>query len=289
MSFGDAQLRYIPVDLDPAVVEQIDLRLDVVEREHRVVIALAIESGSRAWGFPSPDSDYDCRFVYVRPLQDYLKLFLPRDVIETPMTDVLDVNGWDLAKALRLMLNGNAVIIEWLTSPLIYRGDAGFRSEFVALAREVAERDRLARHYLHLGWSIYNRHLAADGDIKLKKVFYALRPAIALRWLTRHPEARIAPMNFHELLVGCELPADLERLIGKLLAVKAVTREMGDGPLPEVLRSFIVEEFNAAEQRFTGREPIAPSSVELADAFFVRWVDRLGSLSRPARVGEAGD
>ena len=88
--------------------------------DHNVRILLAVESGSRAWGFPSPDSDFDCRFIYVRRSGEYLSLFPPRDVIEFPPDPLLDVNGWDLGKALRLLLKGNAVVIEWLTSPYIY-------------------------------------------------------------------------------------------------------------------------------------------------------------------------
>ncbi len=103
---------------------------------------LAIESGSRAWGFPSPDSDYDCRFIYVRRRDDYLTLYPPRDVIEFPLEGELDINGWDLGKALRLLLKGNAVVIEWLTSPYAYAGDASFRDEALALAKVAAHRPR---------------------------------------------------------------------------------------------------------------------------------------------------
>lgn len=87
---------------DAATVERIQTRLDEVERDHGVWVLWAVESGSRAWGFPSPDSDYDCRFFYVRRHDDYLSPWRPRDVIETPLDDVLDVNGWDLIKAIRL-------------------------------------------------------------------------------------------------------------------------------------------------------------------------------------------
>src|SRR4051812_49968845 len=119
-------LRHIPDSFSPPVVAAIDARLSDVEAEHEVRIALAIESGSRAWGFPSPDSDYDCRFIYLRRPQTYLSLFQGRDVIETPLEGEMDVNGWDLSKALRLLLKGNAVVIEWLTSPIQYAGNTKF-------------------------------------------------------------------------------------------------------------------------------------------------------------------
>ncbi len=119
-------MRQLSPDFDQQIVSEIDARLNGICAEHNVTIPLAIESGSRAWGFPSPDSDYDCRFVFIRPREDYLTLFPPRDVIETPLTPILDVNGWDIGKAIKLMLNGNAVILEWLMSPLTYRSNDHF-------------------------------------------------------------------------------------------------------------------------------------------------------------------
>lgn len=269
-------LRNIPPVMDPAVVAEIDARLDEVERREKVKILLAIESGSRAWGFPSPDSDYDCRFVYVRRSSDYMTLFAPRDVIETPMTEVLDVNGWDIAKALRLLLAGNAVIVEWLTSPIIYRGDADFRQQFLELASGLADRNSFARHYLHLGRNVLADNLAEDGDVPLKKLFYALRPAMALRWLRLHPTDRVAPMNFLDLMAGCDLSNDIQSVIDNLLRRKAATRELGRGPLPPGIRDFIAAEFTAAENIYSGRGPIDDDQQQTADTFFHRVIARWG-------------
>src|SRR5215472_12899988 len=130
-------LRALGPGFDPSVVATIDARLCEIAERERVALLLAVESGSRAWGFPSPDSDYDCRFIFVRPPEGYLRLFALRDVIEFPNDGLVDVNGWDLAKALRLLLRGNAVVIEWLTSPFTYAGHAVFRDEALSLAREV--------------------------------------------------------------------------------------------------------------------------------------------------------
>jgi uncharacterized protein len=127
-------VRHLAADFDPAVVAAIDRRLQSVATGHHARILLAVESGSRAWGFPSPDSDFDCRFIYVRSTEEYLSLFPPRDVIEFAPNPLLDVNGWDLGKALRLLLKGNAVVVEWLTSPFIYAGDKSFRVDALALA-----------------------------------------------------------------------------------------------------------------------------------------------------------
>ncbi|MEU8899449.1 nucleotidyltransferase domain-containing protein [Nocardia sp. NPDC048505] len=259
-------LRTIPAAMDPTVVGQIDAELDRVQREHRVTVRLAVESGSRAWGFPSPDSDYDCRFVYVGALDTYLTPWPARDVIETPLVGLLDVNGWDLAKALRLLVAGNAVLIEWLMSPIVYRGDAGFRDELRTLAAQVADRDRVARHYLHLGskqWALF------ESNRSLKKVFYSLRPALALRWLREHPAAAVAPMHLPTLLAECELPAALVSSIGELTELKARTREMGSGAVPAPIAAFIEAEFDGAAAAFPKRPPTDPARVrELTTEFF---------------------
>src|ERR1700759_1494009 len=162
---GWAMLRNILPSMDQAVVRQIDARLASICSSHGVATPLAIESGSRAWGFPSPDSDYDCRFIFVRREQDYLSPWPMRDVIETPLDKELDVNGWELGKALKLLLKGNAVVIEWLTSPCVYEGDSIFWDEMLALAADHAGAGRIARHYLHLGERQRHAFLAGDRPV----------------------------------------------------------------------------------------------------------------------------
>jgi predicted nucleotidyltransferase len=267
-------LRRVGDDFDPVVVAAIDARLrSVTEREHAGVL-LAVESGSRAWGFPSPDSDYDCRFIYARRRDDYLALFPPRDVIEFPADPVLDVNGWDLAKALRLMLKGNAVVIEWLTSPFAYAGDAGFREEALALARQAAVPAAIARHYLHLGERQRRTYFADAQAIPLKKIFYALRPAVALRWLRLNHDEAVPPMHFPTLVAASALPADVVAIIDDLLACKAVTRELGDGSLPQPIGALIDAEFAIAREHWA-RQPwhADPAMAAAANALFRRWVD----------------
>jgi uncharacterized protein len=266
-------LRHLGDDFDPAVVAAIDARLrSVGEREHAAVL-LAVESGSRAWGFPSPDSDYDCRFIYVRRREDYLALFPPRDVIELPTDPVLDVNGWDLAKALRLMLKGNAVVIEWLTSPFAYAGDVGFRDEALVLARRAALPAAIARHYLHLGERQRRTYFADTNAIPFKKIFYALRPVVALRWLRLHRGEAVPPMHFPTLVAASDLPGEVVAIIDDLLASKAMTRELGSGPLPEPIGALIDAEFALAREHWA-REPWRPepATVAAANALFLHWV-----------------
>jgi predicted nucleotidyltransferase len=155
------------VGLAPSAVAAVDEALSSIKREHKVRIPLAIESGSRAWGFPSPDSDYDCRFIFVRPTDQLVTLWPARDVIELPIEGDLDVSGWELGKALRLLLKGNAVVIEWLMSPIIYGAVIEFRDELIAFAESFADPVRIQSHYLHLGARQRVTYLAGNEPVPL--------------------------------------------------------------------------------------------------------------------------
>lgn len=232
-------LRTLADSMDPAVVAEVDRRLATVTVEHDVRVPWAIESGSRAWGFPSPDSDYDCRFLFVRPVAAYLDPWPPRDVIETPLDAVLDVNGWDLVKALRLATKGNATVREWLRSPIVYAGDPAFRDALLAVVDEVTPPAALVRHYRSVGGGQWERSGAADGaDCRLKGVFYALRPAATLQWLSTHRRWS-PPMALPELLDDLDVAPDVRGAVDELVARKAVTHELGVGPVPAPVRRYV--------------------------------------------------
>ena len=230
-------LRDLPSTFSPDAVAEIDRRLAHICDAHAVRIPIAIESGSRAWGFASPDSDYDCRFLYVRSIAQHLSPWAQRDVIETPLESDLDVNGWDLAKALKLLVKGNAVVIEWLMSPIVYRGEAWFRDELLAFAHAHAPRALIGRHYLHLG-ERQRRTFFAHDSVPQKKIFYALRPAASLRWLRMHPNASVPPMHLPMLMRACDPPRAVAELVEELIARKSVTNELGSAPLPAPIRGY---------------------------------------------------
>ena len=236
--------RVFPASFDRTVVAAIDARLDCVETQHRVRIIHAAESGSRAWGFPSPDSDYDARFVFVRPQADYLSLWPLRDVIETPLDHVLDVNGWDLSMALRLMLKGNAVVLEWLTSPIVYRTDARIAGMLADFAERAASRPAIVHHYFHLGRKQWETLGSGVVPLSLKRILYALRPAVALAWIDQHPDNIVPPMDMGRLLDDTALPSTVRKDVGDLMALKSVTREMGTGHTPASLRQFLDTAFH---------------------------------------------
>ncbi len=270
-----AELRSIPACFAADAVAAIDARLDAICAEHEVAIPLAIESGSRAWGFPSPDSDYDCRFVFVRPVSQHLSPWPRRDVIETPLDGDLDVNGWELGKAVKLLLKGNAVIIEWLRSPILYRGESWFRDAFLDFAERHADRDLIARHYLHLGERQRRVHFSDGQRVAGKKIFYALRPAAALRWLRLHPDEAVAPMHFPTLMAECDPSVPVADLIAELIARKAVTHELDAGPLPAAIAAFIDVEFELARERYGEKAFQLPDGVRLDAERFVRGVIEL--------------
>jgi predicted nucleotidyltransferase len=223
------------------VHEEILRRLARIESENGARILLSVESGSRAWGFHSPDSDYDVRFLYVRSQETYLGLYPPRDVIETPIEGLYDVNGWDLGKALRLMSRGNSVIQEWLASPISYRSDRDFLSELAPIAHAWRSRFADAYHYYGLLASQWRRYIADRTSVKLKKYFYVVRPAIALQWLRERPDDA-PPMDLPALLRGMMLPAGAAHALEELRTAKRAASEIGEGPRIAALDAYIQDQ-----------------------------------------------
>ncbi|KRC58905.1 MULTISPECIES: DNA polymerase beta superfamily protein [unclassified Nocardioides] len=262
-------MRSLADDFDPAAVAAIDGRLAGVAAEHGVRVPWAVESGSRAWGFASPDSDYDCRFFFVRPVADYRRLWPPRDVIETPLEGLLDVNGWDLGKAIRLATAGNATVGEWLRSPLVYDGDAAFRDDLLDVVARVGDPARVRRHYLHVGRAQWTRAQEDAGQVRLKRVFYAIRPAVTLRWLDDH--AGVPPMNLDELLRQADVPAAVRDELAELRDLKSRTRELGSAPVPVAVARWVAQVFAAEPDR--GTPPSSGLRTE-AEAGFAALLDR---------------
>src|SRR5947209_3872560 len=109
--------------------DKIIAKLYEIEKEQSVKILYAVESGSRAWGFASKDSDYDIRFIYVHPIDWYISIEEKRDVIEYPVKDLLDFSGWDIRKALQLYKKSNPPLYEWLVSPIVYLEHGNFAQQ----------------------------------------------------------------------------------------------------------------------------------------------------------------
>lgn len=221
------------------------IRLDIsdnlsrIESEHQVRVLYACESGSRAWGFASTDSDYDVRFLYVHRRNWYLSIEDHRDVIERPIRDELDISGWEMRKALRLMRKSNPPLFEWLKSPEVYRADWDFLTDFRALAHDYYSPYRCFRHYLHMAEGNFRDYL--KGDMAwLKKYLYVLRPMLACRRIER--STREVPMVFSELVEAVVEESEVLAAIERLLARKRAGAELDRAPRDEVLSSFIESE-----------------------------------------------
>lgn len=211
--------------------------LKEIEARENVRILHAVESGSRAWGFASPDSDYDVRFIYVRPREFYLKLERTRDVLEYPINDLLDINGWDLQKALRLLHRSNPSVFEWFKSPIIYQQTA-FSNEFTAMMEKYFLKKSGLYHYLNMANGNYREYLRGE-QVKAKKYFYVLRPILACNWILRTNTP--PPMLFSEL-VDAELPRELMVPVQDLLRIKMEVPELKFIPRVDVINSYIESE-----------------------------------------------
>ncbi|WP_068084249.1 nucleotidyltransferase domain-containing protein [Polycladidibacter stylochi] len=216
-----------------------------IERQHDVTILLAIESGSRAWGFPSNDSDYDVRFVYVHRMDWYLSLEAKRDVIELPIDDELDISGWDLRKSFNLMLKSNPVLLEWLHSPIQYIWLEHVCESMMAIAKQASYNKACIYHYLKQGEIQRQRYLDGKDEINLKKYFYVLRPALALRWMRLLP-GTTPPMNLQELVKPLDLSQELLATVEDLIAIKTQLGEAAVGAAIPALDQLIEHEFALA-------------------------------------------
>ncbi|MEM9342950.1 MAG: nucleotidyltransferase domain-containing protein [Pseudomonadota bacterium] len=257
--------------IDPTIRETILAELSRIEANHDVRLLFAVESGSRAWGFPSPDSDYDVRFVYAHKRDWYLSLTPGRDVIELPISGDLDINGWDIRKALNLLLKPNPVLLEWLSSPVRYLWDDTTCAALTELAQQVSHGTACRHHYLNLGEGQYRRHIADAGAVNYKKYFYCLRPALALRWVRMLPD-RQPPMNLQALMAEIDLDQTVTARIADLLELKAKAKETGDGPRIPEIDTLIEAEFTLARQADPSAVPARHH--DRATALFRQIIDR---------------
>jgi len=250
------------------MLETIREELKKIADAESVRILYAIESGSRAWGFESPDSDYDIRFIYVRPRDAYLTIHKRRDVIEAMLEPDLDFSGWDLPKTLQLLQKSNPSLLEWLGSTIVYGQDEAFMREFRELADRCVSIASCLRHYLHMAEGNWQAYLSDGEEVLLKKYLYVLRPVMACRWIERYNT--VPPVPFQDLLAGVSRPGALEEELEDLLKAKAVTSEIGKGPRRPAIDQFLKDEM----QRFSAMrlEPRDPAESALLDDFFRKWI-----------------
>ncbi|MEE9413091.1 MAG: nucleotidyltransferase domain-containing protein [Methylococcales bacterium] len=237
--------------IEPQIREEIMRRLAAAEKEHAVRILYACESGSRAWGFASPDSDYDVRFIYAHTSDWYLSFDVERqrDVIEYPIVDEIDCSGWDIRKSLYLFTRTNGALLEWLNSPIKYMEVGNFVQSLRVLAPSALNNTALCYHYSHMARSNAREYLLKD-QVRLKKYFYVLRPLLAIRHIEQQETP--PPVEF-EKLVNSVAPSRIRPGIEKLLTLKRSSPEIGLGDPIAAINEFIESEIERHGESFKGQ------------------------------------
>ena len=221
------------------VKTEVRKRLAAIEQERDVTVLYAVESGSRAWGFESPNSDYDVRFVYAHKRDWYLTVRDKRDVIEKPIVDDYDLSGWDVRKALQLLRKSNPSLVEWLHSPVVYRCDDKLAPAMRALVAASYSSMRGIHHYRSMAHTNYRGYLR-EAMVPLKKYFYVLRPLLAARWVERFKTA--PPLEFERLLAMLDSDTKTLANVHELLEQKRNALEKQVIPNQPVLTAFIETE-----------------------------------------------
>ncbi|CAM3586451.1 nucleotidyltransferase domain-containing protein [Marinicrinis lubricantis] len=226
--------------------QQILNELSRIEQEEQVRILYACESSSRAWGFPSKDSDYDVRFIYIRPVDDYLSIFDTRDVIERPISDMLDMNGWDIKKALNLFRKSNPPLLEWLHSPIQYAERYSVVEQIRQISPLTFSPKSCMYHYLNMAKGNFRDYLQGE-VVKIKKYFYVLRPLLACAWIEKHNS--MSSMEFDALLTdlipaGSPLMAEIQELLTR----KRAGDELHMEPKQHAIHEYIEQSIAHFEQ-----------------------------------------
>ncbi|MDN3015018.1 nucleotidyltransferase domain-containing protein [Paenibacillus sp. BSR1-1] len=224
--------------------ERILEEINRIENQYNVKICYAVESGSRAWGFPSKDSDYDVRFIYVHKKEWYLSIDQKRDVIELPINELLDINGWEIRKALRLFKKSNPPLMEWLHSGIVYYQAFSLVEKMRTIQNQVFLPQSALHHYLNMAKGNYRDYLQVE-HVKIKKYFYVLRPILACKWIEKYNT--VPPNEFQELVKDLLKEGQLKDEINTLLMRKIKGDELNLEPKVAAINEFIEKEINRIE------------------------------------------
>lgn len=218
------------------MLEQIKDELVRLEHEHEVKILYAVESGSRAWGFASTDSDWDVRYIYIHRLDWYLKIDEGKDSQEEILANDIDLAGWELKKALRLFRKSNPPMLEWLRSPIVYSEQFSTAENLRRLSDEFFNPKSCMYHYLSMAKNNYREFLQKD-LVRSKKYFYVLRPVLACDWI-REKET-MPPMEFRTLVDDQVKDQAIRNEIDQLLERKIAGEELREETKIAILNDFL--------------------------------------------------
>lgn len=242
----------------------IKTKIEQLERKEQVKILYACESGSRAWGFASTDSDYDVRFIYCHPTNWYLSIDDQRDVIEKPLENNIDLSGWDIRKALRLLRKSNPPLLEWLDSPIVYQSRGRFAEHLKELLPQYYSPRACLQHYWHMAQGNFDKYLGGE-LISQKRYFYVLRPVLACQWIEAGRGS--VPMKFATLVSTLLAPGELNDAISALLEAKTRGEELDQAPKIPVIHSFLSTELSRLGEQHGAPEAAVTDSTALDELF----------------------
>lgn len=242
-------------------------KLRQLEAEYGIRILYAVESGSRAWGTHAPHSDFDVRFIYIRPRVDYLRLEQTRDVLEFPIEEDWDMCGWDLTKLLQLLHNANTQIYEWFASPVVYVDD-GFSRRIAPLLEEYFSVKAGVKHYLSQHDKKQKQQERAE-QAKVKHYLYRLQHLSSARWILEHEKP--VPVDFET--VTRNLPERLRQEAQALLGCKRAGQKLMPHEL--WLDAWLLEERQRLQLLEDGLPRFEDRSWEELNRFFLSELERL--------------
>jgi predicted nucleotidyltransferase len=256
------------------MIQEIKKELLRLEQQHDIKILYAVESGSRAWGFASINSDWDVRYIYIHRLEWYLKIDLPKDHQEEILANDIDLAGWELKKALRLFRKSNPPLMEWLRSPIVYAEPFSTAQKLRDLGNEYFNPRSCLHHYLHMAEGNYRNYLQKE-VVKVKKYFYVLRPILACDWIRQHNT--MPPIVFQQLLDSQLTDAGLLAIIQALLDRKTKGEEFNESPKIQALNNFLEDKISFYNHYLKTSTNIHPPEYSKLDALFKQTLEEAWS------------
>lgn len=236
-----------------------------LEQEQSIKILYAVESGSRAWGFASTNSDWDVRYIYVHPQEWYLDIDSHKDSYEKILPNDVDLAGWELRKALKLFRKANPPLLEWLQSPIVYKQELDIAQQLRQLMDIYFNPRSCMHHYLHIAEGNYRTYLQRD-RVRTKKYFYVLRPILACRWIEKH--GNMPPVEFHKLLEELLQDPTLASIVQELLNRKVSGEELDEEPKIEALNAYLEQEIQHIQTIIQQTEPPEKPSNDALNLLF---------------------
>jgi predicted nucleotidyltransferase len=248
------------------MIEEIKKELARLEEQHEIKILLAVESGSRAWGFASTDSDWDVRYIYVHKLDWYLRIDQCKDSQEEILPNDIDLSGWELRKALGLFRKSNPPMLEWLRSPIVYLEQFSTADHLRELSEKYFNPRSCMYHYLSMAKGNFNEFLKDRDLVKIKKYFYVLRPVLACDWIEN--EKSFPPMEFDRLVESQVKDADVRSAIDNLLVRKMAGEELREEPRIDVLNDLLAEKIKYFSDFVGEIDTVDKPQTEMLDELF---------------------